>query len=538
MRTTLNTGTVVIGGGQAGLALSRFLTAAGEDHVVVERGRVGERWRSERWPSLRLLSPNWLNRLPGEGPHDDHDGFLAASTFAEGLERYAGSFGAPVIEGTTVVAVEAAPGGYRVTTDRGAWSARKVVIATGDSADASIPPITAAVPAGVSSLHASHYRSAEQLPAGGVLVVGAGPSGQQLALELVRAGREVTIAVGRHGRMPRRYRGSDIWRWLVALGHAKQKVEEMQDLEAARRSPSLPLSGSRGGENLDLNVLQAAGVRVTGRLLGFAGRHAIFGDGLAQDVEDAERRMRQMLERIDRFIGGTDVLPSQRVAPVELSTSPRNLDTRLLGTVVWATGYRRSYPWLKVPGLDDRGEIISAGASPPRLASLRSGSSTSEPAPPTRSPESETTPNNSPSTSPASAATPHTDASPPDVRRLRRQRACLEALRGVEGRRRGHRWRRDGAPRSRQTRRGSESAMLSSSSCSGGNNLRMHRHQFLREPGSLPFWPGRDGRGVCGRDWGVPQVRARPSICIRTPTRRSTWLTARRRPSSVTASFR
>ena len=353
---TRSTETVVIGAGQAGLALSYQLVAAGHDHVVLERGRVGQRWRDRRG-TRTLLTPNWLNRLPGSPAHADEDGFLGIEDLVGYLEAHATAFGAPVHEETTVLAVDRSSGGFLVTTDRGAWRALNVVVATGECELPAVPAIAAGAPATVQGLHSGAYDAPGSLPDGGVLVVGSGPSGQQIALELARAGRDVTLSVGRHARMPRRYRGRDIWRWLAAIGELDLTVDDLPDLEAARRSPSLPLSGVNGGEELGLDVLQAAGVRLAGRLEGFAGRHALLADGLAADVAAAETVMRRTLERIDAHAGGG---PGEPPAPVRLAETPSSLDLERerIATIVWATGYRRAYPWLRVPVLGHGGEIV------------------------------------------------------------------------------------------------------------------------------------------------------------------------------------
>jgi putative flavoprotein involved in K+ transport len=347
--------TTVIGAGQAGLALSRHLTAAGHDHVLLERGRIGERWRSERWESLTLLTPNWLNLLPGSSPHADPEGYLTSRELVDYFERYAASFGAPVVEGVSVLSVERGETGFAVRTDRGTWQAENVVLATGDCDLPAIPGLAVGVPDGVVQLHASRYRSPAQLSPGGVLLVGAGPTGQQLALELRRAGHEVTIAVGRHTRALRRYRNRDIFAWLDAIGDLDRPVEEIPDLDAALRSPALTLTGSNGGEPLDLGVLHDAGVTATGRLEGWSGGDALFADDLHQSLAYADERLRRLLTRIDELVGA----PSEPLPPLELPPGPTRVDLARAGieTVLWATGYRRSYPWLKVPVLDEKGEI-------------------------------------------------------------------------------------------------------------------------------------------------------------------------------------
>jgi putative flavoprotein involved in K+ transport len=351
--------TAIIGAGQAGLALSHELTAAGHPHVVLERGRVGERWRSERWDSLRLLTPNWINRLPGAAPLPDPDGYLDRRGVIAHLEAYAD--GAPVREGTTVRCVRPLSHGYHVATDRGHWHVANVVIATGDCDVPRLPPEAAAAPAGLHQLHAAHYRRPEQLPPGGVLVVGAGPSGQQLALELRASGRRVVLSAGRHVRMPRRYRGRDIFAWLHESGQLHTHADDVPDLAAARRAPSFPVSGATGGESLGLDRLARLGVIVAGRLTAFAERHACFAADLEHEVAEADRRMRRALAKIDDHIErtGARAEPAEGLPPVALRAGPRRLELdRSFGTVLWATGYRRSYPWLEVPVLGRDGELV------------------------------------------------------------------------------------------------------------------------------------------------------------------------------------
>jgi len=363
MRAARQTDTLIIGAGQAGLSLSRHLARAGHRHAVLDRGRIGERWRSERWDSLNLLTPNWLNRLDGGAPHSDPSGYLGRAAFVDYLRRYAEVVGAPVHEHVTVRAVERSGTAFRIETDAGSWQARNIVVATGDSADARIPPAAATAPGALLQIHAIRYRNPAALPAGGILVVGAGPSGQQIAAELRRANRRVVLAVGRHARMMRRYRGHDIWHWLRELGDLDRTIDEVPDLAASKRTPSLALTGANGGEQLDLAVLHRVGVTIAGRLERFDGPRAVFSRDLQATVGDVERRMHRVLDRIDDHIeqayGGCWPHERDRVADVALPPGPSALDLAATGisTVIWATGYRRAYPWLHVPVLDRDGEI-------------------------------------------------------------------------------------------------------------------------------------------------------------------------------------
>ncbi len=366
--TTVHTiDTVVVGAGHAGLAVSRLLVQAGHDHVVLDRGRVGERWRSERWDSLHLLTPSWMTRLPGwyySGP--DPDGYLAAADFVRSLERYADSFDAPVIDETAVLRLDRAPGDrYHVHTDRGTFRARHVVVATG-------PHGTQVVPEGIRGsevevLPSSRYRNPDQLASGSVLVVGASSSGVQIADELHRAGRDVVLAVGRHTRMPRRYRGMDIFWWLESTGRLARTIDEVADPVRARREPSLQLIGrnepGRFGRDLDLAALHAGGVRVTGRLRDLVGSTARFDDSLPGTVADAEHQMHRFLDRVDRCVDASG-LASEVLAPVRPRafvppTPVRALDLgrERISTIVLAAGFRPDHAWIRLPILADDGQV-------------------------------------------------------------------------------------------------------------------------------------------------------------------------------------
>ncbi|MBO0846010.1 MAG: NAD(P)-binding domain-containing protein [Nocardioides sp.] len=364
--------TLVIGAGHAGLATSRLLAVAGHDHVVLERGQVGERWRSERWDSLHLLTPNWMLQLPGSRyGGSDPDGFTPASGFVEMLEAYAASFAAPVVEGTTVEEVrhsERATSRYAVSTDAGTWDARNLVIATGAHGHPVFPAGTDRSHMGPARVIAARdYRNPDLLAPGGVLVVGASASGVQIADELVHSGRQVTLAVGRHTRMPRTYRGMDIYWWLEATGRLARTIEERADLAAARRENSLQLIGRREGDqpdsSVDLGALQRRGVRLTGRLVETSGHVVHLADDLPEWVREADRAMHRFLDAVDDHVQASrltnEVWPPLRPGPVPLSPSPTRLDLRTEGitTVVVAAGYRPDHPWLRLPILAADGSI-------------------------------------------------------------------------------------------------------------------------------------------------------------------------------------
>lgn len=365
---TVTVETVVIGAGHAGLAVSRLLTDAGRDHVVLERGRVAERWRTERWDSVHLITPSWMIRLPGSdytGPAPDS--YLSAGRFVGHLESYARSFRAPVVTGTTVLAVEEAPGRgarYRVRTDRFTWYATNVVVATGPYQRPAVPP---GLGGDLPVVASSRYRNPGSLPPGGVLVVGASASGVQIADELASAGREVSIAVGRHTRMPRRYRGVDVYYWLERTGRLAQTIDQVANPAAARREPSPQLVGhaelERSVATVDLGTLQASGVRVLGRLENLTGSLARFRSDLPDNVAAADAAMHRMLDTIDDHVErrGLDrhVWRSDRPRPIRRTAAPERIDLRSehITSVVLATGHRPYFPWLRLPIVGADGAI-------------------------------------------------------------------------------------------------------------------------------------------------------------------------------------
>jgi putative flavoprotein involved in K+ transport len=366
------TDVLIIGAGQAGLAMSRCLSELNIEHVVLERGLVGQRWRQDGWDSLRLLTPNWMTRLPGlQYRGEDPDGFMTVPELIRLLDDYASSSRVAVIPDTTVRRVEVSGDGFRVATNRGLWCATSVVMATGYCDRPAIPAVSRALAPWIEQLVPRAYRHPEQLPREGVLIVGASATGVQLAEEIQRSGRQVTLAVGRHTRLPRRYRGHDILWWLDQLGALTQDTTSVHNLDVSRDQPSLQLVGRPDHATLDLNTLRQIGVRLAGHVQRINGRKVYFADDLVGTLAAADVKMATIRLRIDQLIARTAAAadePEPFVPTWPLADHPPlSLDLRAegIGTVLWATGYRRAYPWLRVPVLDGRGEIHHQGGVTP-----------------------------------------------------------------------------------------------------------------------------------------------------------------------------
>ena len=362
-----HTTTVVVGAGHCGLAMSRRLAERSVDHVVLERGEVANSWRTQRWDSLRLLTPNWMTRLPGFAYRgDDPDGYLGAPEVAALIADYAAESAAPVLTGTTVTSVRPAAGGYVVRTDRGSWHARTVVAATGAAGVASVPAALAAqLPARIPTTTAADYRNPDQLPPGGVLVVGASASGVQIAEELHRSGRPVTLAVGEHVRMPRTYRGRDILWWMDASGVLDERYDEIAG-PGAGAQPAVDAAGRLAGPDARPERAGrdrgAAGrpvrrrVRRAGPVLRLAAQRVRAGRPEAGPAAGHPRRLGRP--------AGVDAEPPQRFAPTARA-GPAALSARLgaggIESIVWATGYRPDLSWLDVDVFDRRGRVVHDG---------------------------------------------------------------------------------------------------------------------------------------------------------------------------------
>jgi putative flavoprotein involved in K+ transport len=336
---------------------------------VLERGEVANSWRTERWDSLRLLTPNWQSRLPGlryEGP--DPDGYMTAGEVTAFIERFAAAARAPVRTGTNVTSVRRADDGYLVTTTGGEFRCRAVVIASGACNQPSVPRFSDAVPASVEQLTPFDYRDPAKLPDGGVLVVGASATGVQLAAELQRSGRPVTLAVGEHVRLPRTYRGRDVLWWMDVSGVWDQRYDEIDDLTRARRLPSPQLVGTPERATLDLNALAAMGVELVGRWTMVRDGRALFSGGLRNVFSLADLKLRRLLDTFDEWAltSGRDAefVAPERSAPTGVPPSTRlqlDLGSGEIRSIVWATGFRPDYGWLDVPALDAKGQLQHEG---------------------------------------------------------------------------------------------------------------------------------------------------------------------------------
>jgi putative flavoprotein involved in K+ transport len=359
----------VIGAGHAGLATSRCLSERSLDHVVLERGEVANSWRTERWDSLRLLTPNWQSRLPGyryEGA--DPDGFMTMAEVIAFMSGFAVASAAPVRAHTTVISVRQIDEGYHVATENGDLRCRTLVLASGACNLPNVPPLQQAVPASIQSWTPFDYRNPDQLPEGGVLVVGASATGVQLADEIHRSGRRVTLSVGEHVRLPRTYRGRDVLWWMDVSGVWNQRYDEVDDLTRARKLPSPQLVGTPERTTLDLNVLSAAGVELVGRLSAIRDGRALFSGGLRNQFALADLKMNRLLDTFDEWAenhprdAGVD--PPERFEPTRAPSSSRlhlDLGNGEIRAIVWATGFHPDYRWLDVPVLDRKGHLRHDG---------------------------------------------------------------------------------------------------------------------------------------------------------------------------------
>jgi putative flavoprotein involved in K+ transport len=360
---------VVIGAGQAGLAMSHCLSQRGIEHVVLERGRVAERWLSQRWDSLRLLTPNWMTRLPAwSHAGDDPNGFMPSCEFVAYLAAYAASARVPIRHDTTVLSVRRTGSGFRVATSRDTWTSQAVVIATGHCDVPAVPAMASALPITIEQSTSADYRNPWTLPGGGVLVIGGSATGVQLADEIRRSGRDVYLSTGRHTRLPRHYRGHDVWWWLEHTGVLDEPLDDPVVRERARQAPSFQLVGRPDCTALDLGTLHAAGVHVLGRVRGADNGRLLLQQDLPETTASAQRALERLLQRFDALApAGAPSCAADAVQVVTLPPAPAALDLSKagVGCVIWAVGYRRDYSWLHIPVLDAAGEVVHDGGITP-----------------------------------------------------------------------------------------------------------------------------------------------------------------------------
>ena len=349
--------------------MSHCLTGRGIDHVLLERGEVANSWRRERWDSLTLLTPNWQSRLPGFGYEgDDPDAYRSMPETIAFIERYAQVISAPVENNTTVTSVRGDGTGYLVDTNQGEWRCRTLVLASGACNIANVPAIAEAVPSSIATTTPMDYRNPEQLEAGGVLLVGASATGTQLAVEIQRSGRPVTLSVGEHIRAPRIYRGRDLEWWMDAAGVLDERYDEIDDIDRARKVPSLQLTGTPERITLDLNALADIGVNLVGRFAGINDGKAQFSGSLRNMCKMSDLKMNRLLNTIDEWAdeNGLDgeVEPPHRLEPTRVEASPplgMDLKSGEIKTIIWATGYRPDFSWLDLPVFDRKGQVRHDG---------------------------------------------------------------------------------------------------------------------------------------------------------------------------------
>jgi putative flavoprotein involved in K+ transport len=365
--------TVVIGAGQAGLAISYYLTQAGRKHVLLEKERMAKAWRDERWDSFTLVTPNWTLGLPGMAyDGDDPDGFLTREEVVEYLEKFAGLFDPPVREGVEVTAVEAAPGSEDliVRSSAGDFQAANVVVAAGMFQSPRIPALSGLLADHVKQVHSSQYKDPDQLPPGAVLVVGSGQSGAQIAEELNEHRREVYLSTGRSGRLPRRYRGQDGTRWMAQMGLIDSTVDQLpSSADRFRSSPAV--SGKGGGRTLNLHRFSRDGITLLGHLRDGQGMRLEIAPDLKENLAAGDRMSREFKQGVDRFIekrglqAPGDDEPELRDGYGAPVITELDLDAAGISTIIWATGYSFDFSWVKFPIFDEFGyPVQQRGVTP------------------------------------------------------------------------------------------------------------------------------------------------------------------------------
>lgn len=358
--------TVIVGGGQAGLAVSYLLQQAGREHTVLEKAaQAGNAWRNDRWDSFTLVTPNWTFRLPGgEYAGDQPHGFMGRDEIVQTFEAYRERYRLPVEFGVQVESVGSLNGGYQVVTSRGALVAKNVVVASGLFQKPKIPAYAASLPQSVLQLPSGKYRNPVALPAGAVLVVGAGQSGCQIAEELYQSGRQVYLATGKAGRAPRRYRGRDIFEWLHLIGFLNRTPAQLPSPQA-RFGSNPQVSGKDGGHTLNLHQFARDGVHLFGRLQDARASKVYLAADLMENLAFSDKVEFDLLQMIDRYIAAHQVDAPAETVPALKDGYALPVQTELdlsaagISTVIWALGYSIDFSLVSMPVCDDAGFPVS-----------------------------------------------------------------------------------------------------------------------------------------------------------------------------------
>jgi len=355
---------VIIGAGSAGLATSYFLTEQKIDHVVLERGDVANTWQVERWDGFHLVNPNWAVRLPGfHYVGTEPEGYLSKTETIEYLQNYAKHFGAPVKTGTAIDRVERQEDGYCLTTDSGdVIEARCIVVATGAFGVPKVPDYAGDLNGLIRQIHSAEYKNPGALEEGAVLVVGSGQSGAQIAEELLEAGRRVYLSVGNAGRRPRRYRGRDSSWWNYAMGSFDKTIENVESIENARYGASAHTSGSRGGHDIYLRQMAMNGATLLGPVIGGTGDRLALRTVLTKILRAVDDHSVKWKRNVDVYIekNGIQVPSDDTVYPPGIQTWPKmespdslNLIDAGILTIIWSTGFKYDFDWIKLPVTGD-----------------------------------------------------------------------------------------------------------------------------------------------------------------------------------------
>jgi putative flavoprotein involved in K+ transport len=353
--------TIIVGAGQSGLAVSYYLTQQKRNHVLLEKQRIAEAWRSGKWDSFTLVSPNWSTRLPGfDYSGSDPDGYLTREQVVQHIEDYIRLFNPPVRTGIEVTCVKGVKNGFTVETNQSVLEAANVVVATGAFQKPNIPAYSAKISTPILQLHSSQYRNPQQLPDGAVLVVGSGQSGCQITEELYQQGRKVYLCTGRAGRIPRRYRGKEVFHWVEALGLFDQTVDKLSSPDE-RFEANPQLSGKNGGHALNLHQFAMDGVTLLGRMQDANDSRVSIAGDLMENLSKADNMEVQFKKAVNSYIEQRG-LQAPEDDSIELCAgydtpiiTELDLETQAITSIIWATGYRVDFSWLQFPIFDQFG---------------------------------------------------------------------------------------------------------------------------------------------------------------------------------------